>query len=170
MPAQRTTRTSTATTRKTSETIAEARKKLAEAHEQGRHRRTVPNCPTCEQAENGNGGNGKTAGSKTSTTKGNGTSRKPRGVTAPPFRNVTLLADLFLNIEGHGEKDFDLVTCPRCAALLPAGDRSEQAHKPSTSRSTASTSDEGPHLRGMRSPHLERSGRPSALRSLHASC
>jgi hypothetical protein len=123
MPGQRTTRTSTATTRKTADTIADARKKLAEAHEQGRHRRTVPNCPECEKPKNGNGGNG-----KTTTAKGNG-SRSRKGVTAPPFRNVTLIADLFLNIEGQGEKDFDLITCPRCAALLPGGDKPEAAHK-----------------------------------------
>jgi hypothetical protein len=124
MPAQRTTRTSTATSTKTAETIAEARKKLAQAHEEGRHRRTVPNCPTCEQASKDNGGNGKPATKAAS----NGTSRR-KGVTAPPFRNVTLIADLFLNIEGQGEKDFDLITCPRCAALLPGGDKPEAAHK-----------------------------------------
>jgi hypothetical protein len=122
MPRTSSARTTTST--KTAATIAEARKKLAEAHQQGRHRKVVPNCPECEQAENGNGGNGKTATTKAAS---NGTSRR-KGVTAPPFRQVDLIADLFLAIKGL-DGDFDLVSCPRCACLLPAGERSEAAHK-----------------------------------------
>jgi hypothetical protein len=121
MPRPSSARTTTSTTRKTSETIAEARKKLAEAHEQGRHRKAVPNCPTCEQASNGKGGNG----TKATSSRGNG---RRKGVTFPPFREVTLMADLFMGIKGL-DGDFDMVSCPRCACLLPAGDKPEAAHK-----------------------------------------
>jgi hypothetical protein len=125
MPAQPTTRTSTATTRKTRETIAEARKKLTDAHEQGRHRRTVPNCPLCEKGQ-GSTKSGTRSNVKAATATNGGSRRK--GFATPPFRQVDLIADLFLAIKGL-DGDFDLVSCPRCACLLPAGERAESAHK-----------------------------------------
>jgi hypothetical protein len=126
MPAQRTTRPSTATTSKTRETIAEARKKLTEAHEQGRHRRTVPNCPQCEKGQGSTKSGVKAAAS---TTKAAGNGRQTRkGVVPFPFREVTLISETYLAIKGLGE-DFDLVSCPRCAALLPSGEKAETAHR-----------------------------------------
>jgi hypothetical protein len=130
MPAQRTTRTSTTTSSKTEATIAEARKKLAEAHKEGRHpSNKVQNCPTCEKASKGNGGNG-----KTTTAKGNGNSRQTRKGVAPfPFREVTLLSETYMEVQGLDGETFDLVSCPKCAALIPstgkAGDKAEKAHR-----------------------------------------
>ena len=121
MPAQRTTRTSTTTSSKTEATIAEARKKLAEAHKEGRHpSNKVQNCPTCEKASKGNGGNGN--------------SRQTRKGVAPfPFREVTLLSETYMEVQGLDGETFDLVSCPKCAALIPstgkAGDKAEKAHR-----------------------------------------
>jgi hypothetical protein len=97
--------------------ITEARAKLAAAHKEGRHpSNKVQNCPECEKA-------------KGSTTKAAGNGRQTRkGVTPPPFREVTLVSETYLSIKGLGE-DFDLVSCPRCAALLPSGERAETAHR-----------------------------------------
>jgi hypothetical protein len=109
--------------------IAEARKKLADAHKEGRHpSNKVQNCPECEKAKNGNGGNG-----KTTTAKGNGRQTTRKGVAPFPFREVTVLTETYLEVQGLDGESFDLVSCPRCAALIPttgkSGDKAEKAHR-----------------------------------------
>jgi hypothetical protein len=127
MPRTSSARTSTSTTStKTEATIAEARKKLAEAHKEGRHpSNKVPNCPTCEKAKNSNGGNGKATSTKAnSKPQGNRRQSKPQ-----PFRTVTVVTESYLAIQGLDDEDFDLATCPRCASLVPSGDKAETAHR-----------------------------------------
>ncbi len=74
-------------------------------------------------------------GSRQTTTKatstrstGNGRAPARRQPKEAPFRAVTLVTETYLDIEGLKE-DFDLASCPRCAAIIPSGDKAQQAHK-----------------------------------------
>jgi hypothetical protein len=116
MPAQRTTRTTTkpatAPTRGGKATTAKAG-----AATDATIRKVVQQ----EQAKD----NRRTTTKATSTrSTGNGR-RKPADA---PFRAVTLVTETYLDIEGLKE-DFDLASCPRCAALIPSGDKAQAAHK-----------------------------------------
>ncbi len=67
-----------------------------------------------------------TTGSKTS----NGKPQGNRRTTKPaPFREVSLITESYLAIQGLDDEDFDLATCPRCASLVPSGDRAETSHR-----------------------------------------
>jgi hypothetical protein len=67
---------------------------------------------------------------KTTTSKTNG---KPQGtrrqVKPAPFRSVTVVTESYLAIQGLDDEDFDLATCPRCACLVPSGERAETSHR-----------------------------------------
>jgi hypothetical protein len=71
----------------------------------------------------------------TTTAKGNGNGRQTtrKGLAPFPFREVTVLTETYLEVQGLDGESFDLVSCPRCAALIPttgkSGDKAEKAHR-----------------------------------------
>ena len=46
-----------------------------------------------------------------------------------PFREVTLVVEGYLAIQGLDDEDFDLAACPRCAGLIPSGEKAEAGHR-----------------------------------------
>ena len=67
---------------------------------------------------------------KATSTRSTGNGRAParRKPADAPFRAVTLISETYAEIEGLKE-DFDLTCCPRCAAIVPSGDKAQAAHK-----------------------------------------
>jgi hypothetical protein len=113
MPAQRTTRTST-------KPASTPRAKAGAATDA-----TIRKVIQQEQAKD----NRQTTTKATSTrSTGNGRAPARRKPADAPFRAVTLVTETYLDIEGLKE-DFDLASCPRCAALIPSGDKAQAAHK-----------------------------------------
>jgi hypothetical protein len=79
-------------------------------------------------------------GSRQTTTKatstrstGNNRQTTRKGVAPFPFREVTVLTETYMEVQGLDGESFDLVSCPRCAALIPStgksGDKAEKAHR-----------------------------------------
>jgi hypothetical protein len=67
---------------------------------------------------------------KATTAKANGKPQGNRRQAKPkPFREVTLVSESYLAIQGLDDQDFDLATCPRCASLVPSGEAAETAHR-----------------------------------------
>jgi hypothetical protein len=75
--------------------------------------------------------NANTATAKATTSKAsNGKPQATRRTTKPaPFRSVSMVTESYLAIQGLDDEDFDLATCPRCAALVPSGERAETSHR-----------------------------------------
>jgi hypothetical protein len=63
----------------------------------------------------------------TAKTNGKPQGRQPR--KPAPFRSVSMVTESYLAIQGLDDEDFDLATCPRCACLVPSGERAETSHR-----------------------------------------